>query len=469
MLNQPKILSDRYRILRTIAKKPGRQTLFALDREIREFVIIKVVEFGRGLGWEHFKLFEREAKTLQGLSHPAIPKYLNYFEIGLPSFQGFALVQTYINARSLKNHIEGGRTFTEAEIKQIARQLLEILTYLHDRHPPIIHRDLKPSNILLENRSGHSAGEVYLVDFGSVQNFVSVEDGTFTIVGTYGYMPPEQFIGRAVPTSDLYSLGATLIYLLTGKHPADLPSKDGQIQLNRITNLSSGFSHWLKKMTEPTLEKRFSSAQMALEELKRSPKIQNISTLTSKAPITKYTLIKNYEEIQVLIPGKGFDGCGTIASALFSYFLISLATVAVINWLWIGWVITGFALWFLVELWRAFIFEMFGKTELYINKKEIGSIYKIFGLQFHLPPPSLRNSIFRLERVEPHIKRQPNPEGSGYTHTSIPGSVVICADRNYELKNLTLEEVDWLCMELSDWLALPIQNRKMHVIKVIEE
>ena len=77
------------------------------------------------------------------------------------------------------------------------------MQYLHSQTPPIIHRDLKPSNILLTDRSAHSQGQVYLVDFGSVQAPFLQPTGTLTIVGAYGYMPPEQFGGRAEPASDL--------------------------------------------------------------------------------------------------------------------------------------------------------------------------------------------------------------------------------------------------------------------------
>ncbi len=123
-----------------------------------------------------------------------------------------ALVQSFIEARSLQSWAESGHTFSEAEVKAIATQLLTVLTYLHSRQPPVIHRDIKPSNILLSDRSGNHPGQIYLVDFGSVQTIS--HPGTITVVGTYGYMPPEQFGGRT--TSDLYSLGATLIYLLDG-------------------------------------------------------------------------------------------------------------------------------------------------------------------------------------------------------------------------------------------------------------
>jgi serine/threonine protein kinase len=115
-----------------------------------------------------------------------------------------------------------------------------------NQHPPtVIHRDIKPSNILLGDRSGNSLGQVYLVDFGSVQTVA--DGGTITVVGIYGYMPPEQFGGKTIPASDLYSLGATLIDLLTRTHPADLPSRNGCIRFE-AERLVVGHPLWRKAM-----------------------------------------------------------------------------------------------------------------------------------------------------------------------------------------------------------------------------
>ena len=135
--------------------------------------------------------------------------YLDYFDLDEPDTRGFALVQTYIDAPSLEEVFSSGRRFTESDLREFATSMLDILGYLHSLQPPVIHRDLKPSNILLSNRSGNSIGEVYLVDFGSVQNTVAKDGCTMTVVGTYGYMPMKQFGGKTVPASDLYSLGAT--------------------------------------------------------------------------------------------------------------------------------------------------------------------------------------------------------------------------------------------------------------------
>ncbi|MBE9046680.1 serine/threonine protein kinase [Pleurocapsales cyanobacterium LEGE 10410] len=263
------ILNKTYQIQSQLGRHGGRETLLAQNINTQELVVIKLLKFGFGTAWAEFELFEREARTLKNIDHSGIPNYLDYFELDLPECQGFALIQEYIAAPSLEASLKAGRAFSELEIKQIAEAMLDILLYLHQKQPPIIHRDIKPSNILLADRSGNHVGQVYLIDFGAVKNVAATEGGTITVVGTYGYMPPEQFGGKTCPASDLYSLGATLIYLATGLHPTDLPSKEGRIVFEEAVNLSSSLVRWLRKMTEPSKDRRFDSALAALQALKQ--------------------------------------------------------------------------------------------------------------------------------------------------------------------------------------------------------
>jgi serine/threonine protein kinase len=288
------ILADRYQCDRRLGKQAGRQTLLARDLKTQQQVVVKLLSFSSDFNWEDLKLFEREVETLKSLSHPAIPQYLDSFEIDTPNRKGFALVQTYIEAKSLQEYLSDGRTFSESEVKQLATALLDILAYLHQRHPPVIHRDIKPSNILLKNRSGNSVGEVYLVDFGAVQTLATQQGKTVTVVGTYGYMPPEQFGGRAVPASDLYGLGATLIALITKQHPADLPQKNLQIEFEQFTQLSPGFTNWLKWMTNPSLERRPASVQIAKEVLETPQQINKFSLpLRQGKTVNTFSLFQN--------------------------------------------------------------------------------------------------------------------------------------------------------------------------------
>ncbi|MEG4579386.1 serine/threonine-protein kinase [Microcoleus sp. MON1_C5] len=313
------ILADRYQCDRRLGKQAGRQTLLARDLKTQQQVVVKLLSFSSDFNWEDLKLFEREVETLKSLSHPAIPRYLDSFEIDTPNRKGFALVQSYIEAKSLQEYLSDGRTFSESEVKQLATALLDILAYLHQRQPPVIHRDIKPSNILLKNRSGNSVGEVYLVDFGAVQTLATQQGKTVTVVGTYGYMPPEQFGGRAVPASDLYGLGATLIALITKQHPADLPQQDLQIEFEQFSQLSPGFTNWLKWMTHPSLERRPASVQIAKEVLEKPQQINKYSLpLRQGKTVNTSSLFNN-------AIGRS-TGMGTLAvgacAAIYSTFII---------------------------------------------------------------------------------------------------------------------------------------------------
>ncbi len=274
-------LHDRYQIQSLLGRQVGRRTFLAKDKDTELLCVIKLLLFGPDFSWEDLKLFEREAEVLKSLDHPSIPQYLNFFEVDLELGKGFVLVQTYIEAKSLQEWIQASRTFSQEELRSIAKQLLNILDYLHNRQPPVIHRDIKPSNILLGYHSAYSPGQIYLVDFGSVQTTTS-HGGTRTIVGTYGYMPPEQFAGKSLPASDLYSLGATLIHLMTGQPPIDFMQDDMRINLSFPQNNDNDLISWLDCLTEPKLAQRLKTAPEALKALEQPPGIKRNRTSSRK-------------------------------------------------------------------------------------------------------------------------------------------------------------------------------------------
>ncbi len=267
MLQTEQILHRRYTLLQQLGNNAGRQTWLAADTATSpaETVIVKLLAFNPQMQWDELKLFEREAAVLKQLSHPRIPRYRDYFSLDREEGEGlcwFGLVQDYIPGDSLQALLDAGRHFTETQVRSIAKQALEILIYLHGLNPPTIHRDIKPSNIIL------SADEkVYLVDFGAVQDTAVAAGATFTVVGTTGYAPLEQFWGKAVPASDLYALGATLIHLLTGTSPADLPARDLRIQWSDRVSVNPNFVSWIEALTEPDLVLRMEAASQALQAL----------------------------------------------------------------------------------------------------------------------------------------------------------------------------------------------------------
>jgi serine/threonine protein kinase len=264
MLQPEQILHDRYQLKQKLGQSPGRQTWQAEDLAVQppELVVVKLLAFGESMQWDDLKLFEREAQVLQQLNLPQIPKYRDSFSLD-DRQDWFGLVQQYIPGTSLKQQLLNGKHFTAQQVRQIATNLLHVLIYLHELSPPVLHRDIKPSNLIW--------GEdhyIYLVDFGAVQDKSSSEGATFTVVGTYGYTPMEQFGGRAVAASDLYALGATLIHLLTGVAPADLPQVNLRIQFADRVSLDAAFVEWIEQMTDPDVMKRFQTARQALAALR---------------------------------------------------------------------------------------------------------------------------------------------------------------------------------------------------------
>ncbi|MEM7758500.1 MAG: ankyrin repeat domain-containing protein [Cyanobacteria bacterium P01_A01_bin.40] len=210
-------------------------------------------------------------KFLAKLNHPAIPEYLDYFQVDTPDNRAFYLAQTLAPGKPLSAWVESGWRNRERDVKNIAQQILSVLSYLHFLDPAVIHRDLKPQNIIRSKD-----GKIFLVDFGAVQNTYhnTLMQGS-TVVGTCGYMAPEQFRGKAVPATDLYSLGATLLYLLTHRSPAELPQDTLKLNFRAAVNISEEFADWLDKILEPSLKYRYKSANEALVQLNGKQKIKH--------------------------------------------------------------------------------------------------------------------------------------------------------------------------------------------------
>jgi protein kinase-like protein len=157
--------------------------------------------------------FAREADTLAQLKHAAIPAISDRFDDQNRHY----LVMEYVEGRNLEEEIAvRGGPLPEGLVIDVARQLCDVLAYLHGLIPPIVYRDMKPSNVMLTEK-----GRVVLVDFGIARLFKEARKGT--MIGTLGFAPPEQYQGIADPRSDIYSLGATLHYIVTGRDPEKFP------------------------------------------------------------------------------------------------------------------------------------------------------------------------------------------------------------------------------------------------------
>ena len=211
------VLQQRYRVERLLGGGGMGMVYLAHDQRLsnRPCAIKEMVDhfIDAQQRLEANEYFAREADTLAQLKHSAIPAISDRFDHQNRHY----LVMEYVEGRNLEEELaERGGPLPEGLVIDIARQLCDVLAYLHGLQPPIIYRDLKPSNVMLTGN-----GRVVLVDFGIARLFKAQRKGT--MIGTLGFAPPEQYQGIADPRSDLYSLGATLHYVLTGRDPEKFP------------------------------------------------------------------------------------------------------------------------------------------------------------------------------------------------------------------------------------------------------
>lgn len=469
-LNQAQILGERYQIQRQLSDRPGRQTYLALDLQTQILVVLKLIYLSDTLGWDDFKFFEREVQVLQAVSHRAIPQYLDSFD--LKPEKGLALVQTYIEARSLAEYLQAGRSFTQAEVEQIAQDLLEVLIYLHERHPPIIHRDLKPSNILLGSRSGNHPGQVYLVDFGSVRTSMQTS-GSMTIVGTFGYMPFEQFQGQATPVSDLYSLGMTLIHLVTGTHPADLPQDDFQVEYKALSHVHPIFASWLQWLTQRNPKRRPQSAQIALQALTAISSTPSTSVVgewkwnsnswicqsprrsLQKPQGSKVTLTKSEDVIDIKLPRRKLK----FVSLIFAILFYGAWLMPFLSGLWM--LITYPGATIFMRLFFAFVFgvpmvtmawaitkpliKCFLSLRWRIDRCNFIAEYTLFGWRWRRSEP--RSAIIKVTYHPTHY------QDTGEGRYQVPPKLIMQVGvREYILISLTKAELEWLAFEINNWL-----------------
>jgi tRNA A-37 threonylcarbamoyl transferase component Bud32 len=206
--------SGRLTIARQLAFGGTAAVYLALD-QFQNGVVLKEsvtgVETHSAYEAKAVEFFEREAKLLMVLKHPQIANVLDHFVENRRQY----LVLEYVPGQNLRRLVEKTGPLPEKRVLELARQMAEILQYLHRQAPPVIHRDFTPDNLILR-----PDGNLTLIDFGAANEFVGTATGT--LVGKQCYMPPEQVRGKATPSSDLYAMGGTLFFLLTASDPIAL-------------------------------------------------------------------------------------------------------------------------------------------------------------------------------------------------------------------------------------------------------
>lgn len=216
---------------------------------------IKCFRIDKAKAWKDVELAEREAETLASLEHPNLPKYIEHFE----EDGALYLVMEKIEGENLSNLRARGRS-SPAEVTRMLEDIGGALRYLHGRSPLVVHRDIKPGNVIRR-----TDGSYALVDFGAVRDRLKLQGGS-TVVGTFGFMAPEQFQGRASGKSDLYGLAATALSVLTGEEPENLPHEGLGIDVARSVPKGTprGLVRALSAMLVPDPDRRVQTIDDAL-------------------------------------------------------------------------------------------------------------------------------------------------------------------------------------------------------------
>ncbi|MBD2122664.1 serine/threonine-protein kinase [Trichocoleus sp. FACHB-262] len=282
------LFRDRYKVLRVLGRGGFGVTFLARDVSLpyHPLCVIKQlcpkvndpVTLDRAR-----KRFEQEAKTLSKLgSHAQIPQLLDYFEAD----GEFYLVQEYVRGSTLAREIRRYGPQSEAVVKRFLVEMLPLLRYVHSHR--VIHRDIKPQNII----RCRDDGRLVLIDFGAVKEQIArLEDTsqrapTTHFIGTVGFAPPEQLSMRPVFASDIYALGVTCVYLLTGKSPFDFdydPST-GEIDWQGSAQVSEHFGRVLTKMLHHAPRDRYLSAEALLRALNLEPYLDSLSNCMAVQP-----------------------------------------------------------------------------------------------------------------------------------------------------------------------------------------
>src|SRR5258705_6047400 len=242
MLTEGTILQARYRIIRQLGQGGMGAVYEAVDERLDTTVALKETFFAEE---KLRKQFEREARLLARMHHPALPRVSDHFNEG----DGQFLVMQYIAGQDLSEMLAASNApFPEAEVTRWADQLCDALDYLHTQDQQIIHRDIKPQNLKLTSR-----GQVVLLDFGLAKGSVGQLTAVTTSASIFGYTPNyaplEQVQGKGTDSrSDLYSLAATLFHLVTNVKPPDALSRAAAVvngepdPLPRANEISPGVS-----------------------------------------------------------------------------------------------------------------------------------------------------------------------------------------------------------------------------------
>ena len=259
-----------YQVLRILGQGGMGTTYLAWDRERHRLqglsaapaaalVVLKEMNADMAQIRKAQELFEREARTLKSLNHQGIPKFFDFFVEEDKKY----LAMEMIHGQDLEKRISLQGPILPRQGIEWMIQTCEVLEYIHSQQPPLIHRDIKPANLLVRRRDN----QIVVLDFGAVK-----EIGTplGTRIGAEGYSAPEQDRGQPLTQSDLYAVGATLIFLLTAQSPMHFYDNRGngyRFYLERVPTITPQLRYVIEKVTEPLPGDRYQTSSSLAEAL----------------------------------------------------------------------------------------------------------------------------------------------------------------------------------------------------------
>ncbi|MGB7376274.1 MAG: serine/threonine-protein kinase [Rivularia sp. (in: cyanobacteria)] len=269
------LLKQRYRAMKPIGQGGFSRTFLARDEDKPSLPLCVIKQFypqaqGTSTLAKAIELFNHEAMRLEELGkHRQIPELLAYFTQDDRQY----LLQEFIDGLNLGQELQQNGVYSETQIQHFLNELLRILQFCHQKQ--IIHRDIKPENIIRRQNPAKLRGQIVLVDFGASKVVTSASmNQTGTSIGSPEYVAPEQMRGRALFSSDIYSLGVTCIHLLTARSPFDLYDINNDVWLWRDylqASINPDLGRILDKMLATTPARRYQTVDEVLRDLNKLP------------------------------------------------------------------------------------------------------------------------------------------------------------------------------------------------------
>lgn len=274
-MDNDRILNERYRIQSELGKGSFGVTYLAKDitQQNKPQCVIKKLKLKLStLGMkkeEAERRFKKEAETLKKLKHDRIPQFWDDFI----EDDELYLVQEFIDGQDLSKEISPGQRWSQGQVIGLLYDVLETLKFIHQQNPPIIHRDINPRNLIKRK----SDRRIVLIDFGAVKEVVTTSEGETSstiVIGTPDYMPEEQKKGKPSIQSDIYALGMTGFYALTGNLPRRLKYLENScIDWPEEVDTSDSLKGIIDKMVQRKSSDRYATAAEVLDQLAKLHKI----------------------------------------------------------------------------------------------------------------------------------------------------------------------------------------------------